>query len=121
MASRHSFNTLDPDPDQPSCTIWYIQLRLGRHDYSARKMVTYVTLLIDCEGFPQPFPYERAGKLYRDPAIQSRWPRVAVDQWLADWLPPDTTAALDAAAKRAAADVMDDRAGNLQLLQGGRP
>ncbi len=120
MASRQSFNTIDPDPDQPSCTIWYIQLRLGRHDYSPRKMVTYVTLLIDCEDFPKPFPYERAGQLHRDPAVQSRWPRVAVDQWLADWLPPDTSIALDVAAKRAAADVMDSRAGNLQLVQGGR-
>ena len=117
---NRAFNTLDPDPDQPSCTIWYIALKLGRQDYSPRKMVTYVILLIDCEDFPKPFPYERGGKLHHDPATCSRWPRAAVDQWLADFLPPETNTALDAAAQRAAAGVMDSRAASLQLVQGGR-
>jgi hypothetical protein len=108
------------DMDQPSCSIWYIQMKLGRHDYSVRRMCTYVQLLISAHGFPLPFPRETRGRLVRDVSYKSRWPRSAVDVWLADFLPPETNAAIDAAAMRAAAETMDNRAGQLQLIKGGR-
>lgn len=120
MASRPLTTLPVDEPDQPSCTIWYIQLRLGRHDYSVARMCTYVQLLIAEQDFPLPFPREKRGKLVRDVTDKARWPRTAVDHWLDDFLPPATTAALDAAALQAAAETMDTRAGNLQLIKGGK-
>lgn len=116
------------DADEHSCTLWYIRRRLGRLDYSGDRMVAYVTALVDGHGFPKPFPRMKRKALVDDVAIASTWPRVAVDQWLLDWLPPEAGAALDAAARREAADTMDHRAaglqlgrGKLKLIDGGRP
>jgi hypothetical protein len=106
--------------DAPSCSIWYIQLRLGRHDYSVPRMLTYVSQLTEQYQFPRAYPRMKAGKLVCDISDKSRWPREAVDQWLADFLPPDTVAALDAVAMAAAAAQMDGRAANLRLVKGGR-
>lgn len=109
----------DPD-DAPSCTIWYIQLKLGRRDYSVARMCVYVDALIAQHGFPQPFPRVSRGKLTTTVSAKSRWPRFAVDQWLADWLPPDAAAAAEAAARNRAAAEMDGRACHLQLVKGGK-
>lgn len=106
------------DADEHSCTLWYIRRRLGRTDYSGDRMVAYVSALVDGHDFPKPFPRMKRKQLVEDVAIASTWPRAAVDQWLLDWLPPDAGAALDAAARREAADTMDARAASLQL---GRP
>lgn len=118
MASQ--FSTLGTADDEPSCTIWYIQLHLGRHDYSVRRMLAYVAKLIEKHDFPQPFPRMSKGDLVRDVSDKSRWPREAVDQWLHDFLPPDTHAALDRAAQAAAAQAMDGRAAKLQMIKGGK-
>lgn len=106
------------DADEHSCTLWYIRRRLGRLDYGADRMVTLVTGLIGQHGFPPPLPYLRAKELVQDVSDKASWIRSAVDQWLFDFLPPEAGAALDAAARRQAADEMDARAANLQL---GKP
>jgi hypothetical protein len=104
------------DDDDHACTIWYIAQRLGRRDYSAKRLVAYVGGLIDSHDFPKPFPREqRGGGLTLEVGKHSRWPRAAVDQWLHGWLPPEAGAALDAQARREAAEAMDARAGGLQL------
>lgn len=119
------------DADEHSCTIWYIRRRLRRLDYGAGRMVTYLTALIATHKFPRPFPRLKGTEVVEDVAVGSSWHRAAVDQWLLDFLPPDAGAALDAAARRQAADMMDHRAAQLQLgrrvggigviIDGGRP
>ena len=106
--------------DQPSCSIWYIQTRLGRGDYKVGRLVAYVEKLIEGWDFPKPFPRMKAKKLVCDVSDKSQWPREAVDQWLFDYLPPHTAAALDAAAAANAAALMDARAGHLRLIKGGK-
>jgi hypothetical protein len=106
--------------EEPVCSIWYIQQRLGRRDYKIGRLVAYVEKLIDCWNFPKPFPRLKGKSLVCDVSDRSQWPREAVDQWLFDYLPPDTHAALDAAAFATAAKQMDARAGNLRLVKGGR-
>lgn len=115
------------DADEHSCTLWYIRRRLGRLDYGAGRMVALVTGLIGQHGFPPPLPYLRANQLVQDVSDKASWIRTAVDQWLLDFLPPEASAALDAAARREAADTMDQRAASLQLgrsklklIDGGR-
>lgn len=108
------------DPGAPSCSLWYIQLRLGRHDYAVRRMCRYVTVLIAEHDFPTPFPCLRRGRLATDVCDKSRWPRDAVDAWLRAWLPPSAGASLDAAAQSAAAREMDGRAAQLTLVRGSR-
>lgn len=119
------------DADEHSCTIWYIRRRLGRADYGIDRLVTYIAALIEHHGFPRAFPRLKGKDLVQDVSDKSRWPLAAVDQWLHDFLPPDAGAALDAAARREAADTMDHRAAQLQLgrrvggigviIDGGRP
>lgn len=106
--------------DEPSCSIWYIQNRLGRRDYKVGRLVAYVEKLIECWNFPKPFPRLKAKEIVCDVSDKSQWAREAVDQWLFDYLPTDAAAALDAAAFANAAAQMDQRAGNLQLIKGGR-
>jgi hypothetical protein len=109
-----------PDQEGPSCSIWYIQLKLGRHDYKVDRMCAYVAKLIEGYDFPKPFPRLKAGDLVTDVSDKSRWSRETVDQWLHDYMPPDAQAALDRAAMNAAAEQMDGRAAQLQLIKGGR-
>lgn len=109
------------EEDGPSCTIWYIQLKLGRGDYSVPRMVRYVEGLIAHHGFPRPFPREKkGGGLTEAVGDKSRWPRAAVDQWLEDWLPPEAAVAAERARQAEAAATMDSRATRLQLVKGGR-
>lgn len=108
------------DPDQPSCTIWYIQLKTGRHDYSVDRMCSYVAKLIDQHNFPKPFPRLKKRDLTTEVSDKSRWPRFAVDQWLEDWLPPDAAIAAERERQAQAAATMDTRAARLQLVKGGR-
>ena len=110
--------TLDGDADQPSCSIWYIQMRLGRKDYGIGRMATYLNAMIADHGFPKPFPHMRAGTLIDAVTPQSRWQRAAVDNWLFDFLPPDAASAADAAARASAAAEMDVSASNLRLVRG---
>lgn len=106
------------DADEHNCTIWYIRRRLGRLDYGIDRLTTLLKGLIDSHGFPPPLPYLRANQLVQDVSDKASWIRAVVDQWLIDFLPPEGAAALDAQARRAAAEEMDARAANLQL---GRP
>jgi hypothetical protein len=109
------------EEDGPSCTIWYIQLQLGRKDYSVAQMCRLVEQLISLHGFPAPFPrLKRGGAITTDVGDKSRWPRIAVDQWLEDWLPPDAAVAAERARQAEAAATMDSRATRLQLVKGGR-
>ena len=120
MAS--AFHPQSPaDPQDHSCSIWYIRERLARRDYSVERMARYLNSLIADYGFPKPWPREKkGGGLTIEVSDKSRWPRLAVDQWLEDWLPPDAAAAAEAAARARAAAEMDGRACHLQLVKGGR-
>lgn len=109
------------DGDPPTCNLQWICRQLGEAGSDAAK-ITYVRGLIDDHGFPRPLPHlAHGGKISLDiHPIRSQWIRVAVEAWLADFLPPTATAALDAAAQRAAAADMDNAALGLKQL-GGRP
>jgi hypothetical protein len=122
MASQH-FNFPD-DASEGAVSIWTIRRLLGRQDYSGAHMATYLALLQRDHGFPPPFPFHRRRKgvdeLITAPHERSTWPKAAVDQWIADFLPPANSNALDAAALRAAAGEMDQAAFGLKLVKGGR-
>jgi hypothetical protein len=105
----------------PTCDIIYLRRELGRTDYSDRRMLAYVRLLIASAGFPAPLPMDRGGQLVTDPTPRSRWLRAAVDAWLENQLPPDGAALAERRAAAEAADKMDRRASNLRLVRGGKP
>lgn len=110
---------LPADGDPPTCNLQWICRHLG-HDSSEAGQVAYIRGLIAEHGFPRPLPHLAHGsKVSLDiHATRSQWIRVAVEAWLADFLPPAGAAALDAAAMRAAAEDMDDMAGKLRLVGG---
>lgn len=116
----HSSAAEDRADDQPTCNLYYIRRQLGRQNYGDRRMVTYVGLLIDRHGFPPPLPTLVRAGLVTGVTSDSRWHRGAVDAWLDDFLPPDNSAQVDRAALTAAASEMDNAAGHLQLIRGGR-
>jgi len=111
-----------PADDEPTCNLWYIRRQLGRFEYGDRRMVSYVTRLIEQAAFPPPLPTlsTRSAELITAVTPHSRWLRVAVDAWLADFLPPAAQVAVDRAAQAAAAAAMDHAAGQLTLIRGGR-
>lgn len=126
-----AFSRLPDDDREPTVSIWWLQRQLGKRDYKDRRLVSYLTLLIDELGFPPPLPdlvLDRrpadggdrplAHSVTRKVTTNSRWRRDAVDAWLEDYLPPDNAAALDARARAGAADDMDRNAGNLRLVAG---
>lgn len=120
MLSRSSSFLLDAD-EAPTCNLNYIRRRLGRSDYSDRRMVTFVTQLVDQRGFPQPLPSMRKGMLTGDVTQHSSWLRPAVETWLDNFLPPEAAVALDRQAMAAAASEMDAAAAGLGLrVVGGR-
>lgn len=106
------------DADEHNCTIWYIGRRLGRGEYGVDRLTTLVNALIEQQHFPKPLPYLRSRVLTQEVGGRASWLRAAVDQWLADFLPPDIAAGVDAAALREAANRMDANAANLQLGKG---
>lgn len=110
----------DDGAEFDTCTIWWIRARLGRRAYGDRRLVRFVALLIADEGFPPPLPALRGQRLDKSVTTASVWIRSAVEAWLADWLPPASAAALDAAACRQAAAEMDEAAATLRLIDGGR-
>ena len=111
---------IDGDPDAPTCTIHFVRNALGRSDYGDAKMVSYVEKLISDYGFPPPLPSMKGKDITGDVTPGSRWFRDGVLAWLADFLPPDSAAAVDRHAQAAAAEEMDAAAGNLRLVAGGR-
>lgn len=108
------------DPPR-TCSILYIRRETGQTHYKERRLVTYVTLLIAEHGFPAPLPALVGGKLTTRVTTGSEWLRDAVDQWLDDYLPPRTAAAMLDAAQESAAKQMDASASNLRLVRGGKP
>jgi hypothetical protein len=98
-------------PDAPACSLWYIQLRFGRHDWSPERMARFVQQMVAERGFPRPWPYLRGTAMIDRATVKSRWPRDQVDRWFTDFLPPS--------AQAAAALAMDANAAWLQLV-GGR-
>lgn len=114
----------DADQLAATCTLGYIARRLGKAGWGDTRLCSYVQALVDQRGFPKPFPElvgrGEARQLTDRVRPGSTWQRWAVQDWLGDHLPPDAAAALDAAAKAAAAAEMDGNAGNLRLVAGGR-
>lgn len=116
-----SYLTLHQPDAEPTYPLLALRRLLGRRDFKTGKLIKYVTALIESEGFPKPLPsWNQRKGLVRDVVDDSRWIAAGVDAWLADFLPPDLSAAIDSAAMAAAADEMDAMAGNLRLIQGGR-
>lgn len=119
--SVHSRVAAAEADDRPTCSLWYIRRELGRHDYSDRRMVGYVTALIRELGFPPPLPSMVKKELTTSVTQHSHWLRSSVDAWLNDFLPPANAASVDRAAQAAAATEMDAAAHGLRLVRGGRP
>ena len=119
MTARSASLALAPDAE-PVCTIWHIARALGRTDYGYRRLCAYVQQLVDHFNLPRPYPVMVRGRMVEAVTKDSRWNRQAVDQWLFDFLPPDSAAALDAAARATAAQDMDQAAFGLKLIRGGR-
>lgn len=120
--------------DRPTVSIFWLKRALCPESFRDRRLVAYLTLLIDQHDFPPPLPSlvrlkrepgargiaSPSQRLTSDVTMNSRWRRDAVDVWLADFLPPDAAAALDGRARAVAAAEMDAAAGHLHLIQGGR-
>jgi hypothetical protein len=76
------------DTTGTTCTLWFIRRELGQHGYSDRRMVAYVTQLIDQHDFPRPLPAMcKGGALTSAVTSNSTWPRAAVEAWIEGWLP----------------------------------
>jgi len=118
--SLHSFIEERDPTDEHTCSLWYIRARLGRRDYQDKRMVAYVTRLIEAQSFPPPLPCLKGQDLCAAVTAKSRWLRPAVDAWLEDFLPPANAAQVDQAALNAAAHEMDAAAHGLTLIAGGR-
>lgn len=117
MASR--FLAAD-DPAQATCTFGYVQGLLGQGKLNPRRMVQYLTALIEQHDFPAPLPaLVKGGKLTTGVHPRSTWIRSAVHAWLDGTLPPPLAAAIDDQAYAEAAMDMDARATTLRLV-GGR-
>jgi hypothetical protein len=104
---------------EPTVTAWWIQRQLG-HKGSDKLLEAFLEGLIAQHGFPEPLPHQKWGGGL-DTALnarRSRWLRVAVLAWLDNYLPPEAVVSLDAAHQAAAAEDMDQAAGNLRLVGG---
>jgi hypothetical protein len=109
-------------PPPGTYDIRQIAAKLGYARRDHRALRGFVTALIDQRGFPAPLP-----SLARGPELlitdgvtsHSKWLAPAVDAWLDNFLPPAAALALDAAARRAAAQDMDHAATTLRLVAGG--
>ncbi|WP_327195949.1 hypothetical protein [Novosphingobium capsulatum] len=120
MALKASRQPAD-DPGATTVNLWFIRRELGQHGYSDRRMVAYVTKLIEEHNFPSPLPAMRkGGSLTSAVTTSSTWQRAAVESWIEGWLPPDATAAIDRKAQAEAAAAMDGNASHLHLIRGGR-
>lgn len=104
----------------PTVGLDFIARELGKKTYGPARLVAYVSLLIEEQGFPPPYPelVGRKGQQHLTAAVvaHSQFRRAAVEAWLEDFLPPANAAALDARAAAAAAADMDQAAGNLVLI-----
>lgn len=122
MASR--FLAAD-DPADRTCTFGYVQGLLGQGKLSPRRMVQYLTALIEQHDFPRPLPAlvkakkGEKGTLTTGVHPRSTWIRTAVHAWLDGTLPPPIAATIDDQVYAAAAMDMDARAATLRLV-GGR-
>lgn len=126
------------DDDPPAVGMSFVQYQLGRQNYGARRLCSYVALLVRECGFPPPLPSLAQSRRDKGaaathaatPAIadaldhgvtmDSRWRRDAVECWLQDFTPPTAAAAIEARDRRTAAVEMDSAASALRLVRGGR-
>ncbi|OYX62715.1 MAG: hypothetical protein B7Y88_13765 [Sphingomonadales bacterium 32-64-17] len=115
------------EADEPTVTLSWVRRQLGRTKYGERRIIAYLSLLIDQQGFPPPLPElnlvrdgSAAHTLTSEVRATSIWPRKAVLAWLDDYLPPANAAQVDEMARRDAAADMDSAAGTLRVVQGGR-
>ncbi len=113
----------DPLGLSAPCNIFYVQRRGGWHQLTGPRLVKHVAQLVAAHDFPTPYPSRRGGAVTTDVVVASTWPRVAVDAWFDNFLPPAGAQAADAATRAAAAADMDASARNLKLVAtrfGGR-
>lgn len=126
--SRH----IAPDAETRPVTLWYVGAR-GGWDLPAATLARHVQSLVDGHGFPPPIPApvratRNAGggltiavsAVALHVVTRSTWPRLAVDRWFDQWLPPQDAEALDEGHRRAAAADMDSAARGLRLVGSGR-
>jgi hypothetical protein len=78
-----------------TCGIFEIAGRLGIADRSVGHIVRTIDAYIAHEAFPVPFPVVRAATLVKTAHKDSSWPRVAVELWFDNRLPPAARAAID--------------------------
>lgn len=116
----YSFAGIAEDPQDTTCTPIWIARVLGRKSYSTRRLSAYLQALVDSHGFPAPLPAMVGSKIVTAVNKDSVFMRAAVEQWLADQLTPAAQAALDQTARTDAMAEMDDAAGALHLVAGGR-
>lgn len=92
-----------PTPANPrnrtTCGVFEVAGRLGLADRAVPHICRTLDALIAREAFPAPFPLYRAGQLVRGAHRDSCWPRVAVDAWFDDRLPPNARGQLDQAER----------------------
>lgn len=93
--------------------IFSIAGRLGIADRSIGHVCRTVTALIDAKGFPAPFPHLVDGALASTAHPHARWPRVAVDCWFTDQLPPAARGQVDQAERVALDSRLSARAATL--------
>lgn len=79
--------------------IFSIAGRLGIAHRSIGHVCRTVAALIDDRGFPAPFPHLVDDALVATAHPHARWPRVAVDAWFTDQLPPAARGAVDQAER----------------------
>lgn len=120
---QHPFARIGLEEEAPTCGFYWIRRAFGQSGAkspSDARFAAFLTDLIDTQGFPRPLPHPKhGGGIETGVAPKSEWLRAGVIEWFGDYLPPDTPAALDAAAEALAAADMDAAACGLRLV-GGR-
>lgn len=106
---------LFPAPDHNGVTysLFGVAGLLGQRQRNARWLTAYIDRLTLDEGFPRPLPLLKADKLVRTASVNSRWPAAAVHAWLDGMVPPALANGVEAAARAAASNRLDARAGAL--------
>lgn len=116
------FARIGLEEEAPTCGFYWIRRAFGQSGKKApsdSRFARFLAGLIDRHGFPRPLPHPRhGGGIETGVAPKSEWLRAGVVEWFGDYLPPDTHAALDAAAEALAAADMDQAAGGLRLVGG---
>lgn len=97
--------------------IYDIAGRLGQASRRPAYLCRTIDALIEHKGFPEPFPLLKGGALSTAAHADSRWPRIAVDTWFDNSLPPAARGHADRVERIA---VSSRLTANLQDLFPGR-